>query len=541
MSTLDPAPGTPTAELVEPRAAGEREAPELLMDFVARWAERTPDEQAVTYRDRDWTWAQWAQRIRRAAGGLLAAGISRGDRIAFLDKNHPACLELAFAAASIGAALVIVNWRLAADELGYLLTDSGARMLFVGTEFLELAHAALIQSPDVEQLIVVDADPAADTIDYEMFLADSQPPATAAPVAETDTALVIYSSGTTGHPKGVVLSQRALVAHTVNARAGFPFRAGDKNLVAMPLFHVGGVCYAFVGIRAGVPSLMTREPDAASLLGGFAAGATHTFFVPPVIAGLLAAGEPAAAAVSGLRYLGYGAAPTALPLLRRALAAWPELNFVQVYGQTELAGAATFLMPADHRDPAAPQLLLSAGKPLPGTEMRIVDAGTGEELPTGERGEIWFRTAQAMTGYLNRPESTAAAVTPDRWVRTGDLGRVDKNGYLYIEDRIKDLIISGGENVYGAEVERVLMDHPAIADAAVIGVPDERWGESVKAVVVTTGATESDIIAFCRDHLAGYKCPRTVDFVDLIPRNASGKILKRELRAPYWRDRDRAV
>lgn len=215
---------------------------------------------------------------------------------------------------------------------------------------------------------------------------------------------------------------------------------------------------------------------------------------------------------------------------------------MQVYGQTELCGAICALDADDHRDSSRPELLVSAGKAAQGNEIRIVDPETGEQLPHGESGEIWVRSNQRMIGYLNRPEATADTITADDWLRTGDVGRLDADGYLYIEDRLKDMIITGGENVYGPEVESVLFEHPGIADAAIIGVPDDQWGESVKAIVVAgTELDPAEIIAFCRTQLAGYKCPRTVDFVDELPRNASGKILKNQLREPYWKDRARKV
>ena len=472
------------------------------------------------------------------AGALRAAGMRRGDRVAFLDKNHPACLELLFAAASIGAVTTVVNWRVVGDELVHVLEDSGARLLFVGADLHTAAEAAAGRVPGLERVVVLGGD--ADQ--YEPLLAAASPVHPDAEVDASDTALVIYSSGTTGRPKGVLLSQRALVNHAANLAPAFPFAEGDVNLVAMPLFHVGGIGYALFGISAGAPTIITREPDAASLIGAVRAGATHAFFVPPVIARFLDAGEAASATIAGLRYIVYGAAPMPLPLLQRALDTWPQTNFVQVYGQTELCGAVTALSDADHRDPTRSDLRLSAGKAVLGTEIRIVDPETGSELPVGEPGEIWVRSNQNMSGYLNRPEATTETITSDDWVRTGDVGRLDADGYVYIEDRLKDMIITGGENVYGPEVESVLVEHPAVADAAVIGVPDDFWGESVKAIVVATGEVDAkDIIAFCRGQLAGYKCPRTVDFVPSLPRNASGKILKTTLREPYWRDRRRGI
>ncbi|GAB4595179.1 long-chain-fatty-acid--CoA ligase [Mycobacterium avium] len=511
------------------------ETRETLAGIVERHAQRRPDAIAIRYGERQWSWAEWSSRIRRAAGALRGAGIERGQCVAFLDKNHPACLEVLIGGASVGAVTTVVNWRVIGDELVHVLADSGARVLVVGAELRPAAEAAARRVPSLERIIEVGDE-------YESLLAAAEPAPSDAGVDTDETALVIYSSGTTGRPKGVLLSQCALVNHAANLAPAFPFGDGDANLVAMPLFHVGGIGYALFGIRAGAPTIMTREPDAAALIGAVRAGATHAFFVPPVIARFLDAGEAARASIAGLRYIVYGAAPMPLPLLHRALSTWPGTKFVQVYGQTELCGAVTALSDDDHRDAARPQLQLSAGKAVQGCEIRIVDPGSGAELPAGRSGEVWVRSNQNMSGYLNRAEATAETITADGWVRTGDVGRLDADGYVYIEDRLKDMIITGGENVYGPEVESVLIEHPAVVDAAVIGVPDDFWGESVKAIVVADGDVDAaDVIEFCRRHLAGFKCPRTVDFVTELPRNASGKILKTQLREPFWRDRDRRV
>ncbi|WP_084028296.1 long-chain-fatty-acid--CoA ligase [Mycobacterium avium] len=511
------------------------ETRETLAGIVERHAQRRPDAIAIRYGERQWSWAEWSSRIRRAAGALRGAGIERGQCVAFLDKNHPACLEVLIGGASVGAVTTVVNWRVIGDELVHVLADSGARVLVVGAELRPAAEAAARRVPSLERIIEVGDE-------YESLLAAAEPAPSDAGVDTDETALVIYSSGTTGRPKGVLLSQRALVNHAANLAPAFPFGDGDANLVAMPLFHVGGIGYALFGIRAGAPTIMTREPDAAALIGAVRAGATHAFFVPPVIARFLDAGEAARASIAGLRYIVYGAAPMPLPLLHRALSTWPGTKFVQVYGQTELCGAVTALSDDDHRDTARPQLQLSAGKAVQGCEIRIVDPNNCAELPAGRSGEVWVRSNQNMSGYLNRAEATAETITADGWVRTGDVGRLDADGYVYIEDRLKDMIITGGENVYGPEVESVLIEHPAVVDAAVIGVPDDFWGESVKAIVVADGDVDAaDVIEFCRRHLAGFKCPRTVDFVAELPRNASGKILKTQLREPFWRDRDRRV
>jgi acyl-CoA synthetase (AMP-forming)/AMP-acid ligase II len=265
------------------------------------------------------------------------------------------------------------------------------------------------------------------------------------------------------------------------------------------------------------------------------------------LAQVLQAGPDAVKLFGALKTYTYGAAPMPPPLLRAAMEAWPTTDFMQVYGLTEVSGVATHLMPDEHRSAVAeghPERLVSAGRPVPGVELKIVDPATLEELPTGEPGEIWLKTPQLFKGYLGKPEETAAVITGDGWFRTGDMGRVDEDGFVYVEDRLKDMIITGGENVYSPEVERVLAEHPAVMEVAIIGVPDDTWGESVKAVVALkpdTTATEAELIAYCRESLAKFKCPRSVDIVDALPRNPTGKILKRELRKPYWEGRDRAV
>src|SRR5579859_2612175 len=511
-----------------------------MTDAVAHWAQVRPDAEALTYGPLRWTWAQWDDRIRRVAGGLAGLGLRRGGRVAFLDKNHPAGLEVSLGAGLLGAASAVVYWRLAAGELDYVINDCGATVLFAGAELLPAVAAIRDRLPRVTEVIVVGGPQ--DT--YEAFLGAARPADAAADRTDEDLWLVMYSSGTTGRPKGVMLSHRNLVAHTRNSAPLAPMEPGDRNLVAMPLFHVGGTCYALFGIYWGRPSTFTREPDPASLLAAFAAGATHAFLVPAVVAGLLAGGEPAIAALSGLKYLIYGAAPMPLPVLRQALAAWPRLNFVQVYGQTELAGVISALPAEAHRDPARPDRLASAGTLLAGAELRVVDPATGKDVAAGEPGEFWFRSAQRMMGYLNRPQDTAQAITAEGWLRSGDIGHVDDGGFLFVSDRVKDMIITGGENVYSPEVEQVVAEHPAVAEVAVIGVPDEVWGESVKALVALRAgsqASESELIEFTRERLAHYKCPRTVDFVETLPRTPSGKVLKRSLRDPYWAGRDRQI
>jgi acyl-CoA synthetase (AMP-forming)/AMP-acid ligase II len=520
------------SDLPEPRFLDER---------TAHWADAKPDEEAFDYLDRSWTWAQWYDRVRRLAGALQQRGIKRGDVVAFLDKNHPACVELTLAAASLGAANAIINIRLPADEHDYVLNDSGAKILIVGAELKPGVDKIRDKLTNVEHVITVTPE-GGHGDEYEALLADATSVGRSDDVEPDDVCIIMYSSGTTGRPKGVELTQANLIAHTVNAHEGFEFDKGDKNMVSMPLFHVGGSSYVQFGLHDGVPSVMTRDVDGMTLAGAILKGANRTFLVPAVLAKVLETGDDAVKLFGALKTYAYGASPMPLPLLRAALKAWPNTDFIQAYGLTELCGVISHLLPEAHRDPGKEERLSSAGTLVPNAEVRVVDPDTLKDVPTGEQGELWFRSPQLMKGYHNKPEATAEAVTEDGWFRTGDIGRVDDGGYIFVEDRLKDMIISGGENIYSIEVERVLAEHPAVAEVAVIGVPDEKWGEVVKAVVSLEGeASEQDLIAFCREHLAAYKCPKTVDIKDELPRNPTGKILKKDLRKPFWEGRDRAT
>ncbi|OBI76992.1 long-chain-fatty-acid--CoA ligase [Mycobacterium sp. E740] len=515
--------------------------PRFLDERTAHWAQTTPDAEAMTYLERTWTWEQWNDRVRRLAGALKERGVKRGDVVALLDKNHPACVELTLAAASLGAANAIINFRLAADELDYVLNDSGAKLLVVGKELKPTVDKIRDKLTDVEHIVEVTPE-GEEGDEYEAMLAAATPVERGDDVEPDDVAIIMYSSGTTGRPKGVELTHANLIAHTVNAHEGFEFDEGDKNMVSMPLFHVGGSSYVQFGIHDGVPSVMTRDVDGLSLAGAILNGANRTFLVPAVLAKVLESGGDAVKLFSSLKTFAYGASPMPLPLLRKALEVWPDTDFMQAYGLTEVCGVISHLLPEAHRDPGREERLTSAGTLVPNAEVRVVDPDTLEEVPTGEQGELWFRTAQLMKGYHNKPEATAESITDDGWFRSGDIGRIDDGGYLFVEDRLKDMIISGGENIYSIEVERVVADHPAVADVAVIGVPDEKWGEVVKAVVsLEDSATPEEIIAWCRERLAAYKCPKSVDITEELPRNPTGKILKKELRKPYWEGRDRAT
>jgi acyl-CoA synthetase (AMP-forming)/AMP-acid ligase II len=509
----------------------------LLRDRLDHWAYVRPDDTAMTFGAQTFTWEQWRERILRLAGALREAGVRGGDRLAVLDLNHLATVEVTLAASSLGAATVPVNFRLSPDQIRYTLEDSRPVILFRGAQFADVATAAGAGTLVPRQVVIGGND------EYEPFLAAGQPDEGGS-VDPDDVCLVMYTSGTTGRPKGAQLTHRSVNAHSAACCHAFSMGPDTVSLVAMPLFHVGGSCYAQVGIHGGTRTILLREPTPAALFGAIASGATHTFVVPAVIHGILSAGEQEIAAFGGLKSITYGAAPMPLPMLRKALDTWAETDLLQVYGMTEMSGVATLLTAEAHRDDAHPERLTSGGLPLPGVEVRVVDPVMLKDVKPGERGEIWFRSAQAMRGYLNQPRASAETKTADGWIRSGDIGRMDDAGFVYVLDRVKDMIITGGENVYGPEVENVLSACPGVSEAVIIGIPDERWGEAVKAIVLPASGTKlsaDDVIAFCRARLAHYQCPTSVDFVEQLPRGATGKVLKRALRDPYWAGRERTI
>jgi len=508
--------------------------------ILAQWEAQKPDDIALSFGTMHWTWAELARRVRRNAAGLRAAALVPGDRIAVLDLNHPSCLELTLACAHMGTANAVVNFRLAPPEIVYVINDAKARILFVGPEFAGAVEKMRDQMPSVERVIRIGG---ADD-EYEVWQAAHAPDPVAYPAAPEDCFVQLYTSGTTGFPKGAMLTHRGMLAHARNVAALQEFGPDSRVQVAMPLFHVGGTSYALIAVSAGVRMFLMRTPDPAAALAMLEANKiTHTFYVPALMAAMNQVPGAAERDYSSLKALSYGASPMPLPVMRASLKLFPGV-MQQVYGMTEQTGVVSVLGAADHDDPAVAHRLVSAGQAIAGVEIEIRDPMTGEPVPTGAPGEIWVRSEQVMGGYWGKPEATTAAITPDGWLRSGDGGHMDADGYIYVTDRIKDMIISGGENIYPAEIERVLAEHPALQDVAVIGVPDDRWGEVPKAVVVAKAGTVVDtaeVLAWCRERLASFKCPKTMDVVAELPRNATGKLLKKDLRKPFWEGRERRI
>ena len=512
-----------------------------LADISRVHAATHPESVALLFEGRETTYGELDRHARQVANGLIALGLEPQTRVALLDKNTDVFFEALLGATQANDVLVAVNWRLAPPEIAYIINDATAEVLFVGPEFFGVVDAIRDELRTVQTIIAMEGEhPGWETFSaWRDRQSDADPGVT---VAGSDVAIQMYTSGTTGHPKGAQLTHDNFIALLPTAASEWgTWSERDTNLVCMPLFHIAGSGWGLVGLFAGARDVVVRDVLPAEILRLIQAeGVTKTLFVPAVLLFLLQTPGVNETDFSSLDLIAYGASPIPLDLLRSALATF-RCEFAQVYGLTETTGAVTYLPPADH-DPEGNERMRSCGRPMSTATIRVVDA-LGNDVPTGEVGEIICGSAQNMKGYWNLPEETAKAIRGE-WFHTGDAGYLDADGYLYIHDRVKDMIVSGGENVYPAEVESALFGHTAIADVAVIGVPDERWGEAVKAIIVRKpGAdiTAEEVIAFVRGRIGGYKIPKSVDFVESLPRNPSGKILKKDLREPYWQDKQRRV
>jgi long-chain acyl-CoA synthetase len=435
---------------------------------------------------------------------------------------------------------VAVNWRLAPAEVAYIVNDARAEVLFVSEEFFPVVEQIRPVLRTVQQVIALSGSHP----EWDPFMAwrdgqDGADPQLA--IAGDDVVLQLYTSGTTGHPKGAQITHDNIFAALQAAGEFYPCATDDVSLACMPQFHIGGSFLGLIALYAGARDVITREATPSEILHLIPSEqVTLAFLVPALMLFLLQTHGCQDVDFSSLKRIVYGASPIPLELLREALATF-KCEFAHLYGLTETTGVVTVLPPEVH-DLAGSPRMRSCGKPLSNAEIKVV-AADNADLPCGQVGEIVVRSRQVMKGYWNLPQETASSIR-DGWLHTGDAGYFDADGYLYIHDRLKDMIISGAENIYPAEVESAIYGHPAVADVAVIGVPDDRWGEAVKAIVVVKpglAITADELIAYCREQIAHYKAPRSVDFVDSLPRNASGKLLKRVLRAPYWEGRSRQV
>ena len=514
---------------------------ETIADIIRTHGAERPDAVAIEVGDRAATFGELHARSSQVANALAAAGVGSGDRVASIDKNSLEYFEITFGLAKLGAVNVAVNWRLAPPEMRQIIDDAQAEVVLVAPEFYEHVEKIEGELDRVGLIVALGDHPRWPS--YEAWLGEH---ATTDPdhhAAGGDVALQLYTSGTTGLPKGVMLTNDNFFKGVMGIAEQWRFTADSVNLAMMPTFHIAGSGWSLVGLHYGCRTIVLRDVDPAEILRVIGEkGITNAFMVPAVIQFLLMTPGVESTDFSTLRALVYGASPITEAVLTQGMERF-GCEFIQVYGLTETTGAITQLDGADHDPANRPKLLRSCGKPYPWVEVRAVDSATGKDVPDGTVGELWTRSHQNTIGYWNNPEATAAALTPDGWFKTGDAGFVE-DGFVFLHDRVKDMIVSGGENVYPAEVENALMKHPAVADIAVIGVPDDKWGEAVKAIVVKAAGTDptpDELIAFAREHLAGFKLPKSVDFAEALPRNPSGKLLKRELREPYWAGQDRQI
>jgi len=516
-----------------------------LADIPRVHARERGDAIATEFEGRFTTHAERERRINQIANALIAAGLKPGDRVAHVGKNSDLYFELVFACMKAGVVIVPIVWRLAPPEVSYIVQDSGAKLLFVGPEFIELGRQVAAECSGLLGVVAMEggAPEWADLTSWRAAQPDTDPHREC---ALGEPFLQLYTSGTTGRPKGALLTHNNFLGmRRLQDEAEdewMHWYEDDIGLVAMPNGHIGGTGFGIWVMYYGVKAIITREFDPMQVLDLIDKDGVNKFFMVPAALQFVVR-QPRARQIdySRLRSISYGASPMPHALLMECMEVF-KCGFIQAYGLTETTGTVTVLPPEDHTMEETPRMR-SAGKALPGVEIAILD-DNGKSLPPGEIGEIAIRSPSNMVGYYNLPEATAAAMTADGWFKSGDAGYMDEDGYLYVHDRMKDMIISGGENIYPAEVENAISSHPAVAEAAVIGIPSQKWGEEVKAIVALRPdreVTEEELIGFVRTRIAAFKAPKSVDFIDLLPRNASGKILRRTLREPYWAGYSRQV
>ena len=510
----------------------------LLLPSAKRNADRPCTTNAATGVTR--TYREHFEDVARAIGGLRELGVERGDRFALMMVNSPEYLVLFHAALLGGGVVNPLNLRFAPKELAYVLQDSGSKVCFVDQHFAPIIDQVK-EEAGLEHVILVGEGDAAHTRTYADLLA-SATPLIPEEGEESDPVVLMYTGGTTGLPKGVLSNQRGQVMNLNHCLMTLPYERDSTFLLQTPMFHAASTLTMTSLPAAGghIVTVPMFEPVAV-MEAAQKYQPNFTVMVPTMIGMTLSHPEFTPDALASFTAIGYGASPMPQVLLEQLASQYPELDLWQVYGMTEASPVVTVLRPEDHR--AGGGLLRSAGAPVTGVELSIRDLD-GSEVPIGEPGEVCARGGNFMVEYWNKPDATRDAFAGG-WYHSGDAGYVDADGFLYLVDRVKDMIVTGGENVYSAEVENAIAGHPAVLQVAVIGVPSEEWGEAVHAIVVLregAEATDAEIIDHAREWIAGYKVPKSVTFrADPLPLSGAMKVLKRELRAPYWEGRDRNV
>jgi len=511
-------------------------------DFLSIAAAICPDKSAIVFEGKRYTFSQLNERVSRLANGLLKLGVKKGDRVALLQVNCNQSVETYFAVARIGAIYVPLNFRVKDKELIYMLNTAEANTLFIGERYIKLVESIRPELTSVQHFISIDSG-REDMLNYEDLIASSTADEVVTEIDDNDTTILMYTAGTTGFPKGVMLPHSSFSIYVLENVTPADPETEERNILTVPLYHVAGIQAMMAAIYGGRTLLMERQFDPKEWMELVEKEkANRAMMVPTMLKQLLDHPDFNKHDLSSLKVITYGAAPMPLEVIKRALETFPGVSFINAFGQTETASTITTLSPEDHvlsgsEEEREKKLkrLASIGKPMSDVEMKVIDED-GKGLPVGEVGEIVARGPRVMSGYWKDEEKTGKTIDKDGWVHTGDMGYMDEEGYFFLSGRATDMIIRGGENISPEEVEGVIHAHPKVNECAVIGVPDEEWGEvPICVVVLKEGekATPEELIEYCRAELASYKRPRSVVFCDDLPRNPMGKVLKRELRERY--------
>jgi len=513
------------------------------VEFLNIAAAICPDRNAIVFEGERWTFKHLDERVNRLANALKTLGIQRGDCIGMLHVNCPQYLEVYFAAAKTGAIFVPLNFKAKPDELIYMINNAGIVSLFAGDRYLDMLKGILPELPSVKVCISIDSKKSNGHY-YDNLIRSAGLDEFSAVTGDEDVTVLLYTAGTTGRPKGVPLSHNGFVSHILENIDPPNPEIEEQNLLTVPLYHIAGMQAMLSAVYGGRTLVLMRQFEVEEWMKTVQAEqATRAMLVPTMLKWIIDSPHFHDYNLSSLRVITYGAAPMPFEVIKKAIRKLPNVQFINAFGQTETASTITALGPEDHvikgtkkeKEIKLKRLASSIGKPLSDVEVRIVDK-EGKHLPAKEMGEIMAKGPRIMTGYWGDEQKTAQVITRDGWLRTGDKGWMDEDGYIYLVGRSDDIIIRGGENISPEEVEDVLYSHPAIEEAAVIGVPDKEWGRQPRAIVVLKSgkqATGKEIMEYCRSRLASFKRPRSVVFVGSLPRNSMQKVLRKLLRKEF--------
>jgi len=512
-------------------------------DFLNIAGAICPDRDLVVMKGNRLTYAQVNDRVNRLANGLAKLGVKYGDRIAMLQVNCAEYIEVYFAAAKLGAVFVPMNFRAKADELAYMVENAGAKVFFVGERYLDMVNGMSAQLTGVEHRICLEGA-SENMLRYASLVDGSPADEIETEIGDDDVTILMYTAGTTGRPKGVPLRHSGFASYMLDSVEPADPDVEERNLLTVPLYHVAGIQAMLAAVYGGRTIVMMKQFEVRDWLETVQKErATRAMLVPTMLKFVIDDADFSRYDLKSLKVITYGAAPMPFEVIRKAIQEMPWVRFINAFGQTETASTITTLGPEDHTLVGSEaeigkklrRLASSIGKPLPDVDVRIVDE-EGNPVPSNQVGEIQAKGTRIMTGYWKDEEKTAKTITGDGWLRTGDMGWIDEEGYVYLSGRGDDMIIRGGENISPEELENVLGSCPMVDEVAVIGVPDPKWGQEPRAVVVLKKgeqATDEEIMEYCRERLSSFKRPRSVVFVESLPRNAMGKTLKKELREKY--------